>query len=216
MSIPSVSSIRSMRHRFANHSPMCRPVAPDSRPLPVIRDVPLASRVLRLNRRTGNGGRLLFVEDTSTAKPSRRWLLGFEPLFEEGWFHKGTRSRSWGVEETVEAISLLGDVTIDLTSPRSLPHSVGVQAYAIGRDVEVLVRPGTRVELSGRANNDHLNSEVADTAVSDDDHVIKVTGHTFLGDVTVRSAARCGPFGGSHIDPPGVDPARERCRALGS
>jgi hypothetical protein len=127
------------------------------------------------------------MEDTSTAKPSRRWLLGFEPFFEGGWFHKGTRSRSWDVEETLGAISLLGDVTIDLTSPRSMPPNVGVQTYAIRRDVEVLVRPGTRVELSGRANNDHLNNEVADFAVTDDDHVIKITGHTFLGDVTVRS-----------------------------
>ena len=82
---------------------------------------------------------------------------------------------------------MLGDVTIDLTNPRSMPPNIGVQAYAIGRDVEVLVRPGTRVELSGRANSDHLNNEVADIAVTDHDHVIKITGHTFLGDVTVRS-----------------------------
>jgi hypothetical protein len=64
---------------------------------------------------------------------------------------------------------------------------LGVQAYAIGRDVEVLVRPGTRVELSGRTNNYHLNNEVADIAVPDDERVIKITGHTFLGDVMVRS-----------------------------
>jgi hypothetical protein len=68
-----------------------------------------------------------------------------------------------------------------------MPPNIGVQAYAIGRDVEVLVRPGARVELSGRASNDHLNNEVADVAVTDADHVIKITGHTFLGDVTVRS-----------------------------
>ena len=125
--------------------------------------------------------------ETSKIRPSRRWLLGIEPFFEGGWFHKGSRSRSWDVEETLGAISLLGDVTIDLTSPRSMPPNVGVQAYAIGRDVEVLVRPGTRVELSGRANNDHLNNRVADIAVTDDDHLIKITGHTFLGDVIVRS-----------------------------
>ena len=114
-------------------------------------------------------------------------MLGLEPFFEGGWLHEGTRARTWDVEETLGALSLLGDVTIDLTNPRSMPPNIGVQAYAIGRDVEVLVRPGTRVELSGRANSDHLNNEVADIAVTDHDHVIKITGHTFLGDVTVRS-----------------------------
>jgi len=152
-----------------------------------IRDMPLASWVLRLYRRDSNGSKLLFMPDTHTSKSSRRWLLGVEPFFEGGWFHKGTRSLSWDVEETLGAVSLLGDVTIDLTNPRSMPPNIGIQAYAIGRDVEVLVRPGTCVELSGRANNDHLNDEVADIAVTDDDHVIKITGHTFLGDVTVRS-----------------------------
>ena len=68
-----------------------------------------------------------------------------------------------------------------------MPPTIGVQAYAIGRDVEVLVRHGTRVELAGRANNDHLKNELAGTAVTDHDHVIKITGHTLLGDVTVRS-----------------------------
>ena len=62
-----------------------------------------------------------------------------------------------------------------------------IQAYAIGRDVDILVPPGIRVELSGRANNNHLNNGVADVAVTDDNHVIKITGHTVLGDVTVRS-----------------------------
>jgi len=131
--------------------------------------------------------KLLFMPDTHVGKPSRRWLLGFEPFFEGGWFHKGTRSRSWEVEGNLGAISLLGDVTIDLTNPRSIPPDVIIQAYAIGRDLDILVPPGIRVELSGRANNDHLINGVADVAVTDDNHVIKITGHTVLGDVTVRS-----------------------------
>jgi hypothetical protein len=130
---------------------------------------------------------LLSMKTPKTTRSSHRWLLGVEPFFEGGWFHKGSRSRSWEVEDTLGAVSLLGDVTIDLTNPRSMPPYVGVQAYAIGRDVEVLVRPGTRVELAGRANNDHLNNELADNTVTDHDHLIKITGHTLLGDVTVRS-----------------------------
>ena len=152
----------------------------------------LRSWALRLYRGGGNGGKLLFMEDIQTNRPSHRWLLGVEPFFEGGWFHKGSRSSSWEVEETLGAVSLFGDVTIDLTNPRSMPPNIEVQAYAIGRDVEVLVRHGTRVELAGRANNDHLKNQLAGEAVTDHDHVIKITGHTLLGDVTVRSPNRHG------------------------
>ncbi|MGA3147050.1 MAG: hypothetical protein ABSF33_06195 [Acidimicrobiales bacterium] len=127
------------------------------------------------------------MSDSDASKPNRRWLLGVEPFFEGGWFHRGTRSRSWDVESELGAVALLGDVTIDLTNARTMPREIGVQAYAIGRDVDVLVRPGTRVELSGRADNDHLNNDAASIPSGEGDHIVKITGHTFLGDVTVRT-----------------------------
>ncbi len=148
---------------------------------------PLAMWVLCLCRPDENRSKLVSMRGIDSSMPSRRWLLGIEPFFEGGWFHKGARGQSWDVEERLGAISVLGDVTVDLTNPRTLPASIGVQAYAIGRDVEVLVRPGARVELSGRANNGHLNNEVAEATFTDDDHVIKISGHTFLGDVNVRA-----------------------------
>ena len=85
------------------------------------------------------------------------------------------------------AVALLGDVTIDLTNARTMPRQIGIRAYAMGRDVEVLVRAGTHVELSGRANNDRLNNGAAGTPLAEDDHVVRMAGHTFLGDVTART-----------------------------
>jgi hypothetical protein len=143
--------------------------------------------VFCLYRPEGDGIKLVCMPETGTGKARRRWLLGVEPFFEGGWLHKGSRCRSWDVEERLGAVAVLGDVTIDLTNPRTLPHDIGVQAFAIGRDVEVLVRPGTRVELSGRANNDHLRNGVVDGAPTADHHLIRITGHTFLGDVIVRT-----------------------------
>ncbi len=93
-------------------------------------------------RGTGAGS-LHGTRPDTRAEPSRRWLIGAEPFFEGGWFHKGTRARSWDVEDVLGAVAMLGDVTVDLTNPGSLPSTVGVHAYAIGRDVDVLVRPGT-------------------------------------------------------------------------
>jgi len=116
-----------------------------------------------------------------------RWLLGFEPIFEGGWFHQGKRAQTWDVEEELGALALLGDVTIDLTNSKGLPSVVDIEAFAIGRDVDVLVRPGTRVELSGRADNDQLNSSADDVDSTEADHLVRITGHTFLGDVTVKT-----------------------------
>ena len=82
-----------------------------------------------------------------------------------------------------------GDVTIDLAQAKTVPNEVAIYAYAGLRDVDVLVGRNTHVELSGRANNDHLRSDVP--AVPEDlrEHVVRVHGHTALGDVTVRIVA---------------------------
>jgi hypothetical protein len=116
----------------------------------------------------------------------RRWLLGLEPIFEGGWLHKGPRARAWDVEAELVAVAVFGDVTVDLGHAKSIPSRVEVKAYAILRDVDVYVGKGTHVELTGRANSDHLSSEVPAVAQTQRDRVVRVHGHTFLGDVTVR------------------------------
>jgi predicted membrane protein len=118
---------------------------------------------------------------------ARRWLLGLEPVFEGGWLHKGVRARAWDVENHLIGLSVLGDVTIDLSEVKSLPQELHIEAYALGRDVDIIVPAGTRVELAGRANNDHLNNEVVSDPGGSAPFRVRITGHTFLGDVHVRS-----------------------------
>jgi hypothetical protein len=117
----------------------------------------------------------------------RRWLLGLEPIFEGGWLHKGKRARTWDVESELTAVALLGDVTIDLAHAKRAPAEISVNAYAILRDVEVLVPKGTFVELNGRANNDHLNNHATGEPDERPERVVRVQGHTLLGDVTARA-----------------------------
>ncbi len=93
----------------------------------------------------------------------------------------------WDVESQLSGLSVLGDVTIDLSDVKSLPHELHIEAYALGRDVDIIVPPGTRVELTGRANNDRLNNEAVFEPGRSDTPVVRVAGHTFLGDVHVRS-----------------------------
>jgi hypothetical protein len=121
-----------------------------------------------------------------TPATNRRWLIGAEPFFEGGWFHKGKRAKNWDVEGELVALSILGDVTVDLSGPKSMPTEVYLKAYAIGRDVDVLVAPGTRVELMGRPDNDHLNNDAPSVPETERTRVLRIEGHTLLGDVVVR------------------------------
>ena len=93
----------------------------------------------------------------------------------------------WDVEKELTGLSVLGDVTIDLSEVKSLPREVNIEAYALGRDVDIIVPIDSRVELTGRANNDHLNNEAVSDSGESPTVIIRVTGHTFLGDVRVRS-----------------------------
>jgi len=117
---------------------------------------------------------------------SRRYLVGFEPFFEGGWLHKGARATRWQVEEHLVALAVFGDVTIDLRAVQKLPAQVRISAYAFGRDVDILVPEGTGVQLVGRKNNGHLKNH-ATSVTGSAAHSVKVEGHTFLGDVTIRT-----------------------------
>ena len=121
-------------------------------------------------------------------KEPRRYLLGLEPIFEGGWLHKDKRARDWNVEKELIAVSILGDVTIDLTKAKSLPSDIQIHAYAMGRDVDVIVPAGTHVEMTGRANNDHLNNRAPSVPMAKDTRSVKITGHTFIGDVSTRDS----------------------------
>lgn len=118
----------------------------------------------------------------------RRWFLGLEPVFEAG--RKGRRAQTWDVEDELVAVALLGDVTIDLSQTRSTPAEVAIEAYAILRDVDVLVPEGTHVELSGGVVRGDLRNEVPVVSEEQREHVVRIQGHSVLGDVTVRPAGR--------------------------
>jgi hypothetical protein len=122
----------------------------------------------------------------STAGRRRRWLLALDPVFEGG--RKGKRAQSWDVEDELIAVALLGDVTIDLSDTKSAPPEVHVEAYAIFRDVDVLVGAGTHVELDGGVLRGDLSNEVPPVPDDRRTYTVSITGHSLVGDVTVRVA----------------------------
>jgi hypothetical protein len=117
---------------------------------------------------------------------NRRWLIGLDPIFEGG--RKGAKARDWDVEDELVAITVLGDVTIDLSDVRSAPSEVRVNAWAIWRDVDIYVAPGTRVELFGGKVLGDLTNETGAAPGTAASRLVRVHGHSLLGDVTVRVA----------------------------
>jgi predicted membrane protein len=115
----------------------------------------------------------------------RRWFLGLEPIFEGG--RRGKHAQTWDVEDELVAVALLGDVSIDLSQAKSLPVDIAIEAYAILRDVDVLVPEGTRVELSGGVVRGDLRDEAPAVSKDQSEHTVRVQGHSLLGDVTVRA-----------------------------
>jgi hypothetical protein len=135
-------------------------------------------------------------KDHGTVKPDdeqrrapgkrRRWLLGLEPISEGGL--KGKRAQAWDVEDELIAVALLGDVTIDLSQNKSAPAEIDIEAYAIIRDVDVLVAEDTHVEMFGGVLRGNLKNEVPLVPEERRDRVIRIHGHCMAGDVTARLA----------------------------
>ena len=122
----------------------------------------------------------------STTGRRRRWLLALDPVFEGG--RKGKRAQAWDVEEELIAVALLGDVTIDLSDTKSAPPQVHIEAYAILRDVDVLVGERTHVELGGGVLRGDLSNEVPPVPEDQRAGTVSINGHSLIGDVTVRVA----------------------------
>jgi len=94
------------------------------------------------------------------------------------------------VEDELVAIAVLGDVTVDLSDPTNIPTEVRLKAYALGRDVDVLVASGTQVELSGRSHNDHLNNEVPSVPEVECSRVLRIEATLFLATSRYGSLTR--------------------------
>jgi hypothetical protein len=126
------------------------------------------------------------TQQRTTSGRRRRWLLALDPVIEGG--RRGKRAQAWDVEDELIAVALLGDVTIDLSQVKSAPAEIDIEAYAIFRDVDVLVAEGSHVELSGGVLRGDLRNDVPAWPEPHRDTVIRIHGHTVFGDVTARIA----------------------------
>jgi hypothetical protein len=124
------------------------------------------------------------AQQKATTGKRRRWLLGLGPIFEGG--RTGKRAQAWDVEDELIAVALLGDVTIDLSQSESAPAEIDIDAYAIIRDVDVLVAEGTHVEMFGGVLRGELDNDVPAVSEQSRERVVRINGHCMMGDVTAR------------------------------
>jgi autonomous glycyl radical cofactor GrcA len=124
------------------------------------------------------------TEQRTASGRCRRWLLALDPVIEGG--RHGQRAQAWDVEDELIAVALLGDVTIDLSHVKSAPAEIDIEAYAIFRDVDVLVAGGSHVELSGGVLRGDLSNDVPAVPEEHRRNVIRIHGHALFGDVTAR------------------------------
>lgn len=114
----------------------------------------------------------------------RRWLLGLEPFFEADM--EGKKAAEWNVEDELVAVAFLGDETIDLSKANIEGREITISAWAIFRDVEVIVSKDTTVELSGSVVWGDLEATIPPTSSTPASPVLRIKGRALIGDVKVH------------------------------
>lgn len=114
--------------------------------------------------------------------------MAIDPILEAG--RHGKRAETWDIEDELVAVAILGDVTIDLSRTANSPDEIDINAYAIFRDVDVLVGEGDHVELFGGVLRGDLRSDVLAVPEERRARVIRIHGHALFGDVTATPASR--------------------------
>jgi len=97
------------------------------------------------------------------------------------------RAGTWDAEEELVAISFLGDVIIGLSRARTTPTEITIEAWALLRDIEVVVPESTRVDLGGDSVWGDLDDQASAASEDGDGLSVRVHGHVVVGDATVRA-----------------------------
>lgn len=93
----------------------------------------------------------------------------------------------WHPAAEINAVAALGDVKLDLRQASLIEGQLTVQAIAIMGDVEILIAPGTRVELDGLALLGDKEIRLREDNVAPNGRTVHVHGYSIMGDVTIAS-----------------------------
>ena len=98
------------------------------------------------------------------------------------------------IDGPLEAVSVMGEVVLDLRGAQVPTGEVSISATAVMGDVEIIVPDGVSVELSGHAFLGERRIDVREARPGAPVPVIRVTGYACLGDVRVVDDEHHAPF----------------------
>lgn len=106
-----------------------------------------------------------------------RWTVGV--------FGDSSRSGRWRAGQRLGAVAVFGDSTLDLREAVIDGDEIEISAVAIFGEVNIVVAPCSRVELSGVALLGHKRSQLTEAA-SPSGPLVQVKAVSIVGDINVR------------------------------
>ncbi|WP_345599892.1 DUF1707 SHOCT-like domain-containing protein, partial [Thermocatellispora tengchongensis] len=100
------------------------------------------------------------------------------------------RRGKWRIDRELGAVSVMGDVTLDLREAEVRTGQVDIVATAVMGDVKIIVPDGVDVDLDGMAIMGDKRVEVAEAAPGMNVPVIRVKAFALMGDVKIIGDSR--------------------------
>ncbi|WP_182874228.1 DUF1707 SHOCT-like domain-containing protein [Microbispora sp. H10670] len=104
------------------------------------------------------------------------------------------RTGSWRIDDGVGAVSVLGDVTLDLREAEVRGREVDVVAVCVLGDLKIIVPDGIDVELSGVTVLGDKKVQVIEAPAGQAAPVVRVRAYVLLGDVKIIGDSRAQPI----------------------
>jgi hypothetical protein len=98
-----------------------------------------------------------------------------------------TRQGEWILPRLFRAVSVMGNIVIDLTRARIAAGTSHIEVWCVFGNIEIRVPPELRVECDGSTIAGNFESETkGHLAYSPDAPLVRITGTALLGNVEVK------------------------------
>ncbi len=104
------------------------------------------------------------------------------------------RTGTWRIDGGIGAVSVMGDVVLDLREAEVRGREVDIVATCVMGDIKIIVPDGVDVELSGVTILGDKKVQVVEAPRGQSAPVVRVTAYVLMGDVKVIGDSRAKPI----------------------
>jgi hypothetical protein len=104
------------------------------------------------------------------------------------------RNGTWRIDQEIGAVSVMGDVTLDLRQAEVRTPEVEITATCVMGDLKIIVPDGVDVELSGVAIMGDKKVQVVEAPAGQNAPVVKVRAFVLMGDVKIIGDSLADPI----------------------